>query len=83
MASLPVAPTHGQPMAQDFRIGRVHVLVCTELMSRGVDFKSISMDFWYYSLFFHGFMCMPPVELAVCPIGPEVRFAIPFGPEVK
>lgn len=26
---------------QDFRVGRCHILVCTELMSRGVDFKGV------------------------------------------
>ena len=43
----------------------------------------ISMDLWYFGPFSHGFIHTPPVELAACPIGPEVRFATPFGPEVK
>ena len=43
----------------------------------------ISMDLWYFGPFSHGFICTPPMELAACPIGPEVCFATPFGPEVK
>ena len=73
-----------EPLSGMMLLTKVWHILQIILLERALAICStISTDLWYFGPFSHGFIYTPPVELAACPIGPEVRFATPFGPEVK